>query len=274
MARTVHIVVYLMLLALAALLAWDNWRTGMAWESDGPQAGYFPFYLSVVLGAACLFGLFFLFGGYDAAGSYLNETWLFDGTTWANVSPPVSPPGRAAAAFAYDSHTNQLVLFGGFNGRYRRDTWIWDTAMLTWTRASPTAAPPAVTGPAGFTDPLNGHADVYGGYDGHFYQLFTWQWDGTTWVELHPATSAYARSAAVAALDDVTNTAVLFGGLGDVRTDNTWTWDGTDWTQQLPADQPPNRYDAEGVRGNDARVLWVPQLRLDPRPARRPEVVR
>src|SRR5882757_7764 len=58
-ARTVHIVVYLLLLALAALLAWDNWRTGMAWEADGPQAGYFPFYLSMILGAACLFGLFF-----------------------------------------------------------------------------------------------------------------------------------------------------------------------------------------------------------------------
>ena len=43
--RTVEIVVSLMLLALAVLLGYDNWRTGMAWASDGPQAGYFPFYL-------------------------------------------------------------------------------------------------------------------------------------------------------------------------------------------------------------------------------------
>src|SRR5436190_16723220 len=56
-ARAVHIVVYLMLLALAALLAWDNWKTGASWEADGPQAGYFPFYLSVLLAAASLFGL-------------------------------------------------------------------------------------------------------------------------------------------------------------------------------------------------------------------------
>src|SRR5882672_6480568 len=66
-ARSVHIVVYLLLLALAALLAWDNWRTGMSWEADGPQAGYFPFYLSVVLGAACLFGLFFQLRARTAA---------------------------------------------------------------------------------------------------------------------------------------------------------------------------------------------------------------
>src|SRR6187551_749397 len=55
--RTVDIVVSLILIALAALLAFDNWRTGMSWEASGPQAGYFPFYLSVILGLACLFGL-------------------------------------------------------------------------------------------------------------------------------------------------------------------------------------------------------------------------
>ena len=36
-----------LLLALALLLGYDNWRTGMGWAPDGPQAGYFPFYLSV-----------------------------------------------------------------------------------------------------------------------------------------------------------------------------------------------------------------------------------
>jgi putative tricarboxylic transport membrane protein len=43
--RTVETVVYVLLAGLAALLAFDNWRTGMGWEADGPQAGYFPFYL-------------------------------------------------------------------------------------------------------------------------------------------------------------------------------------------------------------------------------------
>ena len=56
--RSADIIVYLMLLGLAAFLGFDNWRTGMSWEADGPQAGYFPFYLSVLLGAASLYGLF------------------------------------------------------------------------------------------------------------------------------------------------------------------------------------------------------------------------
>jgi putative tricarboxylic transport membrane protein len=55
--RSADVVVYLMLLGFAALLGFDNWRTGMSWEADGPQAGYFPFYLSILLGAASVYGL-------------------------------------------------------------------------------------------------------------------------------------------------------------------------------------------------------------------------
>ena len=59
--RTVETVVYLLLTALALLLAFDNWRTGMGWAADGPQAGYFPFYLCVILVAASVYGLVSIF---------------------------------------------------------------------------------------------------------------------------------------------------------------------------------------------------------------------
>jgi putative tricarboxylic transport membrane protein len=55
--RTVEIVVSLLLLVLAATLGWDNWRTGIGWDSTGPQPGYFPFYLCVILACASLYGL-------------------------------------------------------------------------------------------------------------------------------------------------------------------------------------------------------------------------
>jgi len=55
--RAVEIAVSLALLAFAGLMAFDNWRTGMGWAPDGPKAGYFPFYLSVILGGASLWGL-------------------------------------------------------------------------------------------------------------------------------------------------------------------------------------------------------------------------
>ncbi|HSS70076.1 MAG TPA: tripartite tricarboxylate transporter TctB family protein [Casimicrobiaceae bacterium] len=55
--RTVEVVVYVFLIGLALLLGFDNWRSGAGWESDGPQSGYLPFYLCVILGAASLYGL-------------------------------------------------------------------------------------------------------------------------------------------------------------------------------------------------------------------------
>src|SRR2546423_7549033 len=56
-SRAVDITVSVLLLALAALLAFDNWRTGMSWDATGPQAGYFPFYLSLILAGASVYGI-------------------------------------------------------------------------------------------------------------------------------------------------------------------------------------------------------------------------
>ena len=55
--RVAEVVVSLLLVTLALTLGYDNWRTGIAWDSTGPEAGYFPFYLSVILAGASLYGL-------------------------------------------------------------------------------------------------------------------------------------------------------------------------------------------------------------------------
>jgi putative tricarboxylic transport membrane protein len=54
---TVEIIVSLLLLLLAVTLGYDNWRTGISWDSTGPEPGYFPFYLSVILAGGSLYGL-------------------------------------------------------------------------------------------------------------------------------------------------------------------------------------------------------------------------
>ena len=55
--RTVEVIVSLALLALAVTLGIDNYATGISWDDTGPQPGYFPFYLSVILGGGSLYGL-------------------------------------------------------------------------------------------------------------------------------------------------------------------------------------------------------------------------
>jgi putative tricarboxylic transport membrane protein len=55
--RTVETITLALILAFSLLMAYDNWRTGVRWESTGPQAGYFPFYVSLIMAGACLWGL-------------------------------------------------------------------------------------------------------------------------------------------------------------------------------------------------------------------------
>lgn len=63
--RTVDLVVSALLLLAAVVLGWDNWSLGAGWASDGPQAGYFPFYLCILLGLASMFGLIAAFRERD-----------------------------------------------------------------------------------------------------------------------------------------------------------------------------------------------------------------
>lgn len=52
--RAAEIGVALFLLALGGLLIGDSLRLGMRWAAEGPEPGYFPFYLGVFICAACL----------------------------------------------------------------------------------------------------------------------------------------------------------------------------------------------------------------------------
>ena len=75
--RIVDVVVCLLLLAIALTLGFDNWRTGAGWESTGPQAGYFPFYLSIILAAASLYGLVAAFlSRKEAAETFVTRAQL------------------------------------------------------------------------------------------------------------------------------------------------------------------------------------------------------
>jgi hypothetical protein len=55
--RSVDLAVSVVLLICAFVLGWDNLKLGAGWAPDGPESGYFPFYLSVILGIASIVGI-------------------------------------------------------------------------------------------------------------------------------------------------------------------------------------------------------------------------
>ena len=45
----VELFVSVLLLLFGALIAWKSWELGAGWRDDGPGAGYFPFYIGLLL---------------------------------------------------------------------------------------------------------------------------------------------------------------------------------------------------------------------------------
>ena len=111
-----------------------------------------------------------LFGGVNSTvassnGSFLGDTWTWDGFTWIQ-RPPLSsqnsPSVRESQAMAYDSAHSEVVLFGGadFNNPLG-DTWTWDG--FTWTQMSPQSSPSARYAHAMAYDSARGQTVMFGG---------------------------------------------------------------------------------------------------------------
>src|ERR1700730_12979525 len=52
--RAADLTTALVLIAGGALVIWDSLRIGIGWGTDGPKSGFFPFWLAVLMIAACL----------------------------------------------------------------------------------------------------------------------------------------------------------------------------------------------------------------------------
>jgi len=47
--KTMDIAVTAVFLVFGVVVSWDSYRLGASWGSDGPQAGYFPFYIGLII---------------------------------------------------------------------------------------------------------------------------------------------------------------------------------------------------------------------------------
>lgn len=170
-----------------------------------------------------------------------NPTWLLDDTTWRQVQPPTSPPGRVGPGFVFDQARGNSVLFGSPTqaGTWLNDTWVWDG--LNWTEEHPSLSPSPRAGLQMVYDPDRKLVVLFGGTGPDpknpsatigFNE--TWLWDGKNWSQARPAKSppAPAENPWAMAYDGAHHHVLLFDGAA------TWTWDGKAWTEQHPAHSP------------------------------------
>lgn len=213
-----------------------------------------------------------LFGG-DAT----NDTWTWNGQSWAQLFPASVPPVRSGASMAYDAATGQIILFGGtgVTGTALGDTWAWNGG--NWIPLSPSVSPPARAQASMVYDTQHQQIVLFGGMvmGGQHTSPSandTWVWNGTNWQQEHPKTTPPARAQANMAYDKAHHQAVLFGGTNGVSVLNdTWAWNGSDWQSLRPATSPVARaggsmaYDASsqqvvlfgGTGAADLNDTWV-----------------
>ncbi len=190
-------------------------------------------------------GSMVLWGGTSSTGGRLSDTWTWDGSTWTEQHPVVSPPPNFAAPMAYDQGSGEVVLLT------IQGTWTWDGS--NWTLRVPSQ----------YGQPGGGYAEM--AYDQAVGQIVlfdqtatTWTWNGSGWTQLFPPTSPSLRYFSSMAWSPAGGNLVLFGGYGDGDPNNpldeTWTWDGSNWTLQQPAHVPMSRHGAgaadDPIHGN------------------------
>ena len=180
-----------------------------------------------------------VFGGF-ANVSRLSDTWVWNGTLWAQRTPSVSPAPRSDFAMAYDSARNEVVMFGGTGESgpaYLDDTWVWNGA--NWAQRMPAAIPPGRASHALAFDSARGEVVMFGGRSSTTLDD-TWVWNGVTWAERTPANPPPARTLPALAYDSAHGEVVLFGGAAanSVNLTDTWLWNGARWVERTPATRP------------------------------------
>lgn len=167
-----------MLLKPAAPWAWDgsNWTQLPATATPSPR-DYFAAAYDPASGQAVLFG------GVGAPGSGLeySDTWIYQGSDWAQFHPAHTPPAGVAYA-AFDGSTGHILLVAK-----DRSTWSWTGTdwQLVVAAHRPSGSPVRLFAAIGYS-PSTRQVVLFGGkYDDPPLQgaptSDTFIWDGNDW---------------------------------------------------------------------------------------------
>jgi hypothetical protein len=193
--------------------------------------------------------------------------------SWAAVTPSGTPPSpRALHASVYDSVTNTIIVFGGYNCKttYYNDVWVLKdandvTGQPSWTQLAPTGTIPSVReSSSAVYDAANNALIVFGG-DAGGSQNFGDIWvlsnaNGTggtpAWTQLVPSGLGPSARSGQSAIYDATNDrmTIYAGYNGGAILSDVWILSGASghngtatWTQGVsgqPRRFPSSLYDS------------------------------
>jgi len=123
--RSAEIVVAALFLLLGAIVAYDSVRLGARWAEDGPQAGYFPFYIAlfVCVASAVNLGVALLKKGDDRVFVEVGQLKL----VLSVLVPALLYAGLIAAMGIYVASAVFVAFFMRWLGKY---PW-WKVAAVS-----------------------------------------------------------------------------------------------------------------------------------------------
>lgn len=227
----------------------DNWIwSGTNWKSIPINAPTWPAPQGHVMAYTKL-GTVMLFGGTNTLTTDVtptNGTWVYNASSslWWQLDGTPTPAPRTGGAICYNTATNSVLLWGGYNNQgsgvinYLNTFWQW-TAAAGWTPILPTnGVLPANAAGSQMVYTSGGVCFLYGGV-GHSGGVLAsaYTWNGTAWTQLTSAAPAGARVWHNMVFDAGIGKVIIFGGSTNNATPNlsdTWTYTvGTNSFAQL-----------------------------------------
>jgi hypothetical protein len=123
--KSAEIVVSALFLLLGAVVMWDSVRLGATWGSDGPEAGYFPFYIALLMSLASAINLVMAVLRKGAFRSFVGVEQLK--LVLSVLVPSIVYVGVIAMLGIYVASTIFIAFFMRWLGKY---PW-WKVAVVS-----------------------------------------------------------------------------------------------------------------------------------------------
>ncbi len=190
-----------------------------------------------------------LFGGcvgpsFERWGS--GATWAYDYNTNTWMEMAKGPNRHVGPRLAYDSESDRVILFGGYdmNDFFYNDTWAYDFNTDTWKEMKPKDSPPGRNYQAMTYDSKADRVLVWGGLNISGSapvdeSIWAYDYNSNSWQEIKPV-EPYPKGREYPAMvyDPAADRTILFGG--NIGGDETWSYDYNlnTWTKQEPVTTP------------------------------------
>ena len=180
-----------------------------------------------------------LFGGVGRDENknivYLDDTWEWDGESWIEKHPEISPPARGDANMYYDPSRRKVILYGGWygDGGFFDDVWEFDGQ--TWSKIFLEESRESSNSTIIFFEPERAPLLMDG--------QGVWTLRDSRWYQPNHSFAPPGRWASSITYDHQLQQAVLFGGeLDGELFDDTWIFDGLVWNKIITKNQPTARF--------------------------------